>query len=280
MRHEKVTPTHYFPFKIFLFESRNIDRLISTHWHDSCELIYCIKGDLSARVSSETYQLQDNDILLINSNVPHSTWSPSENKVLIMQFPLSFIKKLTLGAYDQTTIFKINPSIKDENYILYENITEILFNISDAYNNKNEEQYWEIMSWTYKLFGIFVREFIVELSNKNQLSQTKHLKQFDQIATFIHEHYQEDLQLKDIASAFGFNSAYFSRFFKKHMGINYSNYIKSIRLEKGYYLLRDTDDSIIDIALQAGFNSSKTFTNAFKAQFGLPPGQYKKQRFS
>jgi len=280
MRHEKVTPTHYFPFKIFLFESKDVDRLITTHWHDSCELVYCIEGNLNARVSNETYRLESNDILLVNSNIPHSTWSPSENKVLIMQFPLSFIKKVTLGMYDQTTNFEINPSIKKENRTIYEDIIDILFKISEAYNTKNKEKYWEIMSWTYKLFGIFVREFIADVSDKNQLTQTKHLKQFDQITSFIHEHYQEDLQLKDISSVFGFNPTYFSRFFKKHMGINYSNYIKSVRLEKGYYLLRDSDKSMMDIALKVGFNSSKTFTNAFKQQFGLPPGQYKKTMFS
>lgn len=276
MWYEKIDQTNYFPFKLFLFESEETDRLITTHWHESTELIYCIEGKLNARVSNTLHYMEAGDILVINSNVAYSTWSPMENKVLVIQFPKEIMEKLSLGVYGKSKIIKIIPSIKKESKENYLRLINILSKIIADYENMNNNNYWKIMSNVYLLFEVIMNHFTVDYSENSKLTdKSKSLIQMQAIVEYIQENYQEDLTLDKISTFFNYNPSYFSRIFKKNFGINYSDYLKSVRLEKSYKLLQNKDLSIMNIALEVGFNSSKAFNTAFKEKFGHTPHQYR-----
>lgn len=276
MWYEQINQTNYFPFKLFLFESKETDRLIATHWHESTELIYCVEGELNARVSNTLYHMEAGDVLMINSNIAHSTWSPTENKVLVIQFPKEMMEKLSLGVYGKSKVIKIDPSVRNENKENYPRLINILTKIILDYENTNDNNYWKIMSNIYLLFEIITNHFMVDYSENNKLmDKSKSLVQMQAIVEYIQENYQENLTLDQISSFFNYNSSYFSRIFKKNFGVNYSDYLKSVRLEKSYKLLQNKNLSIITIALDVGFNSSKAFNTAFKKKFGYTPHQYR-----
>lgn len=276
MWYEKINQTNYFPFKLFLFEAEEKDRLITTHWHESTELIYCIEGRLNAQVSNALYYMEAGDILMINSNTAHSTWSPTENRVFVIQFPKKIMKKLSLGVYGKSKVIKIVPSIRRKNKENYLRLIDILSKIISDYEKTNKNNYWKIMSNIYLLFEIIMNHLTVDYSENSKLTdKPKSLIQMQAIVEYIQKNYQEDLTLYKISSFFNYNSSYFSRFFKENFGVNYSDYLKSVRLEKSYRLLQNKDLSIMNIALEVGFNSSKAFNTAFKEKFGHTPHQYR-----
>jgi len=276
MWYEQINQTNYFPFKLFLFESEETDRLITTHWHESTEIIYCIEGELNARVSNTLCHMEAGDVLMINSNVAHSTWSPTENKVLVMQFPKEIMEELSLGVYGKSKIIEIFPSIRKESKENYFHLINILSEIVSDYENMNSNNYWKIMSNIYLLFEVIINHFTVDYSENNKLmDKSKSLLQMQAIVEYIQENYEEDLTLDKISGFFNYNPSYFSRIFKKNFGVNYSDYLKSVRLEKSYKLLQNKDLSIMNIALEVGFNSSKAFNTAFKEKFGNTPHQYR-----
>src|SRR5699024_1629808 len=256
MWYEQINQTNYFPFKLFLFESEETDRLITTHWHESTEIIYCIEGELNARVSNTLCHMEAGDVLMINSNVAHSTWSPTENKVLVMQFPKEIMEELSLGVYGKSKIIEIFPSIRKESKENYFHLINILSEIVSDYENMNSNNYWKIMSNIYLLFEVIINHFTVDYSENNKLmDKSKSLLQMQAIVEYIQENYEEDLTLDKISGFFNYNPSYFSRIFKKNFGVNYSDYLKSVRLEKSYKLLQNKDLSIMNIALEVGFNS-------------------------
>src|SRR5699024_3625014 len=97
---------------------------------------------------------------------------------------------------------------------------------------------WKIMSLVYLVFEVIMNHFTVDYSEKSKLTdKLKSLIQMQAIVAYIQENYQEDLTLDKISTFFNYNPSYFSRIFKKNFGINYSDYLKSVRLEKSYKLL-------------------------------------------
>ena len=85
------------------------------------------------------------------------------------------------------------------------------------------------------------------------------------------------LTIEDIAKNAGFSVDYFNRIFLAHTGYNVMEYLRFCRLKNAARQLRGTDENVLDIALQNGYETHESFTRAFKKQYGVPPTEYKKK---
>src|SRR5699024_1909568 len=68
------------------------------------------------------------------------------------------------------------------------------------------------------------------------------------VTAYIQSNYREELTLEDISGYFGVSREYFSRFFKKQMGVNFIRYVHMLRLERIHEDIINSDDSIMAIA--------------------------------
>lgn len=87
----------------------------------------------------------------------------------------------------------------------------------------------------------------------------------------------ERRSLAELAELAGRSPSYFQRAFSRVVGESPKQYTRRLQLECAAVLLSTTEDSVLDIALAAGFGSHEGFTRAFTAQFGLPPRQFRKR---
>lgn len=93
---------------------------------------------------------------------------------------------------------------------------------------------------------------------------------------YIQQHISTKLTLLEISEFVGYSSYHFHRLFKHETGLSLYDYIKQQRLIQSAILLKYTNRSILDIALQAQFTSQESFTRAFRKGFNLPPKKYRK----
>lgn len=274
LKHEMISPNKDYPFKLFSFASKNPDRMISTHWHESAELLYCLKGNLEVRFPQVTYLLKPGDTLFINSNIIHSSRSPLPNEVFVMQFPLEFLQRMTQEKYNDRFLFNLNPLNKKD-----ESVQRVLNQIFQDYQENVLSVNLLVKSRTLELLSILTEKYSIPLTTKQTIKSLKHLDRLKQINDYVLENYNHSLKLEQVAEVFNYDPAYFSRFFKKYMGIPFSEYVNTVRLEKAYYQLRDTDMTVLDIALNNGFFSVKSFYNVFKKNYTLSPQQYRQKYF-
>lgn len=68
---------------------------------------------------------------------------------------------------------------------------------------------------------------------------------------------------------------YMSLLFKKNFGINFSDYLWNMRLDKAKSLLRNSDLSIDEISVKVGYQTPSSFRRKFKAEMGVTPSQYR-----
>lgn len=85
------------------------------------------------------------------------------------------------------------------------------------------------------------------------------------------------ITIDDIASHAGFSTDYFNRIFFAHTGFNIMEYVRFSRLKKAAYLLRLTENDILSIALDCGYEAHESFSRAFKNQYGISPSEYRKK---
>lgn len=93
---------------------------------------------------------------------------------------------------------------------------------------------------------------------------------------YINNHINDSISLSDLAHAAGYSPFHSARIFKELMGKAPFEYIRTLRLSQAALRLRDTDDRVLDVALDFVFDSHEGFTRAFSKAFGITPYQYSK----
>lgn len=99
----------------------------------------------------------------------------------------------------------------------------------------------------------------------------------DRIKRYTEEHYQEEIPLPCAAEIAGMEATYFSAFFRKKVGIRYTDWLSLLRISHAIRLIASRDQPIADIALAVGFNDLRTFQRAFKRITKMTAREYKEQ---
>lgn len=100
-----------------------------------------------------------------------------------------------------------------------------------------------------------------------------------QAVAFLNDNYKFDISREGLAEKLGMSVDHLSRKFKASMGRRMGDYVNELRVRDAAKSLRDTDDKIIDIAYDNGFESLATFNRVFLKIIGETPTEYRR-RFS
>lgn len=93
---------------------------------------------------------------------------------------------------------------------------------------------------------------------------------------YIQEHFQEDINVPDIAEHVALNTFYFSKLFKKNTGVPPHQYLTNIRIKYAKSLLSETSHGLSYISRQCGYTSESHFIRAFKKSTAITPIQFRK----
>lgn len=97
----------------------------------------------------------------------------------------------------------------------------------------------------------------------------------DKIDACIRSKNSEALTLSALAQEFGYSEYHFSRKFRELSGIQLRDYLRYRKLALAAKRVRDSGNSLLDIALDNGFSSHEAFTRAFKEAYGITPSEYR-----
>ncbi len=109
------------------------------------------------------------------------------------------------------------------------------------------------------------------------LHQTQARGRFDDIASWIRGHLDEDLTVERLAEHAGLSPRHFNRKFKATFGITPADLVEEIRLDEARWLLLNTEAEIQNLAKDVGYRSDDSFRRAFERRFGVNPAEYRKR---
>lgn len=133
------------------------------------------------------------------------------------------------------------------------------------------------------LLSLLANHYLLNYSNYTDLAESRQLnsrldeRQIARVDDYIASHLGESVTIDDLAELLGCSKFYFLREFKKLQGVTPYQYLMSRRLVESKQRLTQTAQSISAIAAALGFNDQSHFTRAFKKEYGLTPGQWRKQ---
>lgn len=99
----------------------------------------------------------------------------------------------------------------------------------------------------------------------------------EEIDGCIRQKSDEGMTLDALAERLGYSRFYISRKFREVSGMQLRDYLRCRRLAFALKEVRDTDRSLLDIALDYGFSSNEAFTRAFRELYGITPSEYRRE---
>jgi AraC-like DNA-binding protein len=107
-------------------------------------------------------------------------------------------------------------------------------------------------------------------------SYNNHERYIKEVVKFIHMNYSSDITMEDISKHIGLHKNYIGTMFKSQLNISPQKYILNLRMSKACDLIKNSSQSIGDIAHSVGYSDSMLFSKMFKKVKGMPPNKYRK----
>lgn len=95
---------------------------------------------------------------------------------------------------------------------------------------------------------------------------------------YIEDNLNKKIELQEIANKAFLSKYHFHRIFHATIGESVAEYVRRRRLIEAANELLNTENKIIDIALNYQFSTQESFTKAFKKFYGIPPKEFRKNR--
>ncbi len=223
------------------------------HFHRNMEFILCLYGQATVTVNGKNTVLSPGQAALVLSNQIHAFEVKDEAKVWVAVFGEDYVPKFTSslkGKQGETSFFTLSDPI-------FEMIENCLINKESGLLLRKGCFYAICDDYLKNVSLISVKkdnDFIV-----------------GQMLDWIAAHYSENISLKTLAEAFGYEYHYLSRLLNKGYGINFNTLLNNYRVESASELLQTTELSVTEIAQLSGFQSIRNFNLVFKEVTGQTP---------
>lgn len=254
------------------------------HWHDEMEIIFVKQGRCTYYINFKPYEACEGDIIIVPPTIIHSfeQYKTEGFAGFSLVFSLNMVNNSTVDAcsvkyfmpiFNNEIILQIHIKSEDEHG---KEIRSVIKKILNAYYGKKSCYELKLKIYLMELFTyLFQHELYEEFGKKSSFIKLSDNTKI--VITYIEEHYSEKISLKNLAELTNQSLYNFAHSFKHCTGQSPLEYINQYRLSIAAKQLETTDNAIINIAIDNGFNNVSYFNRAFKAKFCMTPTQYRKQ---
>ena len=248
------------------------------HWHEELQFTYVIKGKLKIRIDGKDYALQEGEAVFINRNLLHVTTELTEDgRYISLNFPdkllaffpgsrmeQDYVYPYTRGYRLPAVVLKKENDWQNEILIRLKEILELL---------KEDGTEYQIAVKLTSMWLFFIQHVKRDIVKPTR-SYIRKQERIQRMLTYIHEHYMEEIHLKDIAMEASVSVGECCRCFQSMVRKTPNQYLLEYRIEKSKELLRGTQMSVTEVAYAVGFNDSSYFIQCFRKCEGVTPGEY------
>lgn len=247
------------------------------HWHNAIEILYVLKGSIHVNIDTDSFEVLEREMEIINMDEAHRIYSNEDNRVLIFNIDPYFFEKY---YKDINNIFFYTNSTDDgaqegEEYDLLRNFLAKLLceNVQklDDYDKEVEDILIDLLYHLINNFHYLTYE-------KEELKEkTEQLARYHRISKYIFNNYDSNITLQEIAKKEFLSPHYLSHEIKYATGYSFTDLVNLTRVEESVKLLLDSDLSISEISDEVGFSHVRYLNKNFKIYYGCTPLQYRKK---
>ena len=230
---------------------------IENHIQPGIEMIYVTDGIFDLVINGTTERISTGEIGIIFPFQPHGYVRYEGSEYVRFDFASELAGDFFNLKHDKvgrTAVFKASP------------VTEFIIKENFIFSNKNSRL--SVQNLLYSVLTDFTEQ--IEL-----IPIKKHDNVLIKAITYVKNNMEKPLQMKTVAKALGYSGSYLSRAIKKTAGFGFNTLLSMIRIESAKKLLRETRKTIVEIMMECGFGSDRSFYRQFKELVGESPYRYR-----
>ena len=265
------------------------DTSCEEHVHEFVELIFITEGVCEHWINGKQYPAEKGDLLFVNYGQTHSFRAKTnEYEYYNLLYTPRFFSEKLINSENIYDIFEIplfrefyNLPMSSEQIVRfredeYMQVKKIVEEMEKEFIGKNIGYRSILDGYSRILFSKLLRK----IKNVNADAQTRtYINEItSECLAYINEKCFGKITLQEIAAHTFYNPAYFSRIFKKQVGINLIDYIKEKRIREAARLLRDSSLTVEDVMSRVGYTDKNHFYKNFKEIYQMTPAAYRKNQ--
>ena len=267
-----------FPFNIYPCTIPLDFPSVVLHWHNEMELVYVKKGRGRIQMGMEQYTAGEGDIFVIPPGTLHAIYQKHgysmeyENIIFGMDFAGAGAADICAGEYLMPVAAgELLPPVRlDPEEEGYREAADCLQRMEKLCGQRGYGFQLGVKAAVLQLIFLLIQKYP---ANIQRLSPD-----MERLKTVLQEterREREPLTVADMAEFCGWSSSHFMRWFKQMTGGSFISYVNDRRLTSAAERLRRSDDKIVTIAEDAGFENLSNFNRQFKARYGMTPREYR-----
>ena len=252
------------------------------HIHNFIEVIYMCTGTTHHVVNGKDVVLKPGELLFLNQSATQEIYPAGENDIAVNFFILP-----EFFEYGLTMISEEENQLRDFIIGCLRNEKEapgyLHFKVADILPVQNlvENLIWSLWhklpnrrSINQATMGILFLQLMNCMDRLETDTKVESGLIFS-VLSYIDNHYR-DGELTELAEVLHYDFHWLSKEIKKRTGKTYTELVQIKRLTQAAYLLRNTNKSVTDVALEVGYDNISYFYRIFQNRYGITPRQYRK----
>ena len=233
------------------------------------QLLFVMEGRMQVNIGQDAYTFDKDGVIVINTGQSCRLEPAVNTLICVITVSPEFLHRELQG---NDVYFQCN-SVTD-NDKKYSDLKRIIGNLLVEYSIDMNCLSLKKKALLFQLMDLLLSRFVLERSSgfpAQVQDQT-----LAGVVRYLSEHFREPVSLNTAAAAAYMNTSAFSRYFKKKTGINFLEFLLSLRLRNAREELLHTEKTLMEIALDNGFTNSSMFSKSFKKAYGVAPSEYRK----
>jgi AraC-like DNA-binding protein len=258
--------------------------LTPLHRHNFIELGYVAEGQHKQYIAGRDYVFNQGEMFLINKDITHGEYLYRKNMAILFLnisnafFDKSmnhrdlvdreyedFIRHFMIARNGEYCFVRFVPKGGE----IPPRIPGLLEEIREELRNPEAGSSHIVIGLVERLLSLLPLEYTLFVEPNSRTAAG--VRSFEQLRRYLEDHHP-DVTLEDLIAVFGHNRDYFNRLIKRHTGMTYSAFLRTIRLDKAAFLLRTTDIPVEEVALRVGYEDPGYFYKIFRDKFDKSPG--------
>ena len=234
-------------------------------------LIYCTGGKGWYKIEEKTYEIKENQYIIIPPNVPYSFGADDSDPWTIywIHFKGILAPYYAKGASHPMDIQPERHSRISNRMNVFE---EIFNTLRSGYSNEN-------LRYVSSLFHYYLGSLrYIQQYRKANADATDDGDMTRTAIHFMKENMEKHITLQNMADHVGYSPSHFSMLFKKQTGHAPLAYFNLLKIQQACFMLDSTDMKVNQICYKVGIEDAYYFSRLFSKIMGMSPGEYRKTK--
>ena len=286
LKENRVHGDVMFPLSAYYMEIDSGSVVLDCHWHEELEFLRVTSGKAVFQIDTTYYNVCAGEGIFINSGELHAGY-PLEDSACTYEAIVFSPVLLHSGSFDLIESKYIDPFLKN-NFSFKRHLTgseewerELLQRLGRVVNySLNKVPAYELItkSELYAMFSLLIINSTEKSAAPDHIIRYERSEKLKKALKYMQDNHDQKLSTSNISAWLNMSEGHFCRLFKQYFKRTPVEYLNYYRVNRAAKLLEETEQKVLEVAMEAGFDNFSYFISTFKHFMGVTPTKYRGQR--